>query len=33
MTTTTEFTGKATCTNGKKKVVVGYRQAITPARS
>ena len=27
-TTQTEFTGKATCTNGKKKVVIGYRQAM-----
>jgi hypothetical protein len=32
-TTQTEFVGTATCTNGKKKVVIGYRQTITPARS
>ena len=33
ITTETEFTGKATCTNGKRQVVIGYRQTITPARS
>ena len=28
-TTQTEFNGTATCTNGKRKVVVGYRQTMS----